>query len=330
MSTKELEHRRREGFRRLRAGHSQATVARDVGVSRQTVSRWAKRLAAQGHKSWRSLGRRGPKPRLDSGQLAELRRTLKAGAVAAGYPNELWTLPRIAEWIGRQWGVRLGTTQVWNILRQKLGWSCQRPERRARERNEAKIAHWKRVVWPRLRNEAVAEKRVIVFVDESGLSQRPTRIRTWAPRGETPQITFNFNWKSLSAMAGVSFYQFYFKLIEGAVKAPHVVAFLQQLQERIGRPLLVIWDGLGAHKSRVVDRYVESSQGTLRLASLPAYAPELNPVEYLWGHWKHHEIPNLCAATLALLSHHARRALRRMQRRPSLVKAFWIQSELSL
>lgn len=120
MSTKELEHRRREGFRRLRAGHSQAAVARDVGVSRQTVSRWAKRLATQGYKSWHSLGRRGPKPRLGSGQLAELRRTLKAGAVAAGYPNKLWTLPRIAEWIGRQWGVQLGTTQVWNILRQKF------------------------------------------------------------------------------------------------------------------------------------------------------------------------------------------------------------------
>jgi transposase len=330
MNMKELEQRRREGFRRLRAGCAQATVARDLGVSRQTVSRWGKRLVTQGRKGWRSMGKRGPKPRLGAGQLAELRRTLKAGAVAAGYPNELWTLPRIANWIGGQWGVRLGTTQVWNILRQKLGWSCQKPERRARERDEALIARWKRVVWPRLRDPAVAEKRVIVFVDESGLSQRPTRIRTWAPCGETPQLTFNFNWKTLSAVAGVSLYQFYFKLIEGAVKAPHIVAFLRQLQARIGRPLLVIWDGLGAHKSRVVREFVAGTAGAIRLASLPAYAPELNPVEYLWGHWKHHEIPNLCAATLALLSHHARQALRRMQKRPSLVKAFWIQAELSL
>jgi transposase len=143
-------------------------------------------------------------------------------------------------------------------------------------------------------------------------------------------LEFNFNWKSLSAMAGVSLYQFYFKLIDGAVKAPHVVAFLRQLQDRIGRPILVVWDGLGAHKSRIVREHVATTNGQVVLAYLPAYAPELNPVEYLWGHWKHHEIPNLCAETLALLSHHARRALRRMQRRPSLLKAFWIQAELSL
>jgi transposase len=263
-------------------------------------------------------------------ERAELRRVLKAGAVAAGYPNALWTLPRVATVIKRQWGVSLGTTQVWRILREQLGWSCQRPERRARERSTAKVAAWKRDVWPALRAQAVAEKRIIVFVDESGLSQRPTRVRTWAPVGKTPHLEFNFNWKTLSAMAGVSLYQFYFKLVEGAVKTPHVIEFLRQLQERIAHPMLVIWDGLAAHKSRAVRDFVAATDGLVRLAYLPAYAPELNPVEYLWGHWKHHEIPNLCAATLSMLSHEARKALRRMQRRPTLVRAFWIQSELSL
>lgn len=330
MKAKEQEKRRREGYRLLRQGQSQATVARTLEVSRETVSRWAERMATGGRKSWRSAGKRGPKARLGVAERAELRRVLKAGAIAAGYPNALWTLPRVAEVIQRQWGVGLGTTQVWRILREQLGWSCQRPERRARERNAAKVATWKRDVWPALRAQAVAEKRIIVFVDESGLSQRPTRVRTWAPVGQTPHLEFNFNWKTLSAMAGVSLYQFYFKLVEGTVKTPHVIEFLRQLQERIARPMLVIWDGLAAHKSRAVRDFVAATDGNIRLAYLPAYAPELNPVEYLWGHWKHHEIPNLCAATLSLLSREARRALRRMQRRPTLVRAFWIQSELSL
>lgn len=330
MTAKEQERRRREGYRQLRQGASQAVVARQLGVSRQTVSCWGKRLSTGGRKSWRSTGKRGPKPQLGAADRMELRRMLKAGPVAAGYPNALWTLSRVAAVIERRWSVKLGQTQVWNILRGQLAWSCQKPERRARERNAAKIAKWKRDTWPTLCVQAVAEKRVIVFVDESGLSQRPTRVRTWAPKGQTPQLEFNFNWKTLSAMAGVSFYQFYFKLIEGAVKAPDVVAFVRQLQDRIGRPLLIVWDGLAAHKSRVVREYVDSTEGQVVLANLPAYAPELNPVEYLWGHWKHHEIPNLCAATLSLLGLHARRALRRMQRRPSLVKAFWIQAELSL
>lgn len=330
MQAKEQEQRRREGYRLLKQGQSQAAVAQALGVSRQTTSRWAERLKTQGRRSWRSVGKRGPKPRLGASERTELRRLLKAGAVVAGYPNALWTLPRVAALIKRQWGVRLGMTQVWRILHGQMGWSCQKPERRARERNAAKIAAWKRDAWPALRAQAVAEKRIIVFVDESGLSQRPTRIRTWAPVGQTPHLEFSFNWKTLSAMAGVSLYQFYFKLIDGSVKTPHVIEFLRQLQERIARPLLVIWDGLAAHKSRAVREYVAGTNGLIRLAYLPAYAPELNPTEYLWGHWKHHEIPNLCAATLSLLTHEARRALRRMQCRPSLIRAFWIQSELSL
>jgi transposase len=140
MRAKEQEDRRREGYRLLRDGQSQATVARALGVSRETVSRWAERMATGGRKSWRSVGQRGPKARLGAAERAELRRLLKAGVVVAGYPNALWTLPRVAEVIKRQWGVELGATQVWRILREQLGWSCQRPERRARERSAAKVA----------------------------------------------------------------------------------------------------------------------------------------------------------------------------------------------
>jgi transposase len=63
---------------------------------------------------------------------------------------------------------------------------------------------------------------------------------------------------------------------------------------------------------------------------LPGYAPELNPVEYIWGYWKKHELPNLCAKDLVQLGYLGRQALRRMRRRPALVRAFWKQARLSL
>ena len=69
-------------------------------------------------------------------------------------------------------------------------------------------------------------------------------------------------------------------------------------------------------------------KGRLKLEFLPAYAPELNPVEYLWGHWKQHELPNFCPKDFGQLSHNARQALRRMRRRPTLVTAFWKQAKL--
>ena len=90
----------------------------------------------------------------------------------------------------------------------------------------------------------------------------------------------------------------------------------------------MIWDGLPVHRSRLVKQFVADPHGRLQLERLPAYAPELNPVEYLWGYWKQHELPNLCPKTFGELSHHARQALRRMRRRPTLVTAFWRQAKL--
>jgi transposase len=177
-----------------------------------------------------------------------------------------------------------------------------------------------------------AKKRgqTIVFVDESGLSERPTRVRTWAPRGQPPVLQYSFSWKQLSAIAGVTFWQFYFRLFPGSIKGPQIVEFLAALTRQTPGPLLIIWDGLQAHKSKVVRQYIERDDVDIQLAFLPAYAPELNPVEYLWGYLKTHEIGNLCASTLTQVSDFARRRLRSMQRRPTLVTAFWKQAELTL
>ena len=141
-------------------------------------------------------------------------------------------------------------------------------------------------------------------------------------------LQFHFNWKTLSSIAGVTWWNFYFRLFRGSIRAPQVVEFLRHLQRHLPGKLLVIWDGLRSHRSRLVRQYVENQEGRIVLEFLPAYAPELNPVEYLWGYWKHHELPNFCPKDYAQLSSHARRALRRIQRRPTLVTAFWKQAEL--
>ncbi|HLJ89944.1 MAG TPA: transposase [Candidatus Angelobacter sp.] len=91
--------------------------------------------------------------------------------------------------------------------------------------------------------------------------------------------------------------------------------------------LLVVWDGLSSHRSKAVWEFVRQQKRRLWLEFLPAYAPELNPVEYLWGYWKHHELPNLYPEDYAALSYEARQALGRMRRRPTLISAFWKQAE---
>jgi transposase len=178
------------------------------------------------------------------------------------------------------------------------------------------------------KKSAARQGRVIVFIDESGLSERPCRARTWSPRGQTPILQYSFTWKQLSVIAGVSFWRFYFRLFPGAIKSPQVIEFLKALQGHIGRKLLIVWDRLTAHRSRLVRDYVESQHGSIQLEYLPAYAPELNPVEHIWGHLKSHEVANFCPVNFTELKHFARRRLQSMQRRPTLVTAFWQQAEL--
>ena len=148
--------------------------------------------------------------------------------------------------------------------------------------------------------------------------------------GQTPQLEFSFNWGKLSVIAGVTWTNFYFRMHQGTIKAPQAVEFLRQLRAQIKGKLLIIWDGLAVHRSRKVKAWVEQTVGKVTLARLPAYAPELNPTEYVWGHLKKHALANYCPKNMHELSEAARKALRRSQRRPALVRAFWHQAELSL
>lgn len=178
------------------------------------------------------------------------------------------------------------------------------------------------------KKKACAEARTLVFVDESGITQKPHRVRTWAPKGQTPILQHHFNWDNLAAIAGITWWNFYFRMYPGAIRAAQVVDFLGHLLRHLPGKLLVVWDGLPAHRSKLVKNFLAEQQGRVWLERLPAYAPELNPVEYIWGYWKKHELPNFCPKDFFQLSTHARRALSRMRKRKTLITAFWKQAEL--
>jgi transposase len=146
----ELERRRRRGARLLARGESQADVAREVGVSRQTAMRWDRALKAGGMEALRRTERFGRPERLSDAQRVELVRLLKEGSLAAGYPTELWTLPRIAHLIKLKFEVSMVPSSVWRLLG-RLGWSVQRPTGQARERDERAIRQWRAKRWPELK-----------------------------------------------------------------------------------------------------------------------------------------------------------------------------------
>jgi transposase len=139
----------------LREGVSEAEVARQVGVHRQSVNRWAKQIEEQGREGLKQAGRAGRKSRLSQTDLRGLEERLKQGAEALGYENNLWTLERVAELVERDFGVKYHAGHVSWLLK-KLGWSCQRPTGRALERNEPAIKRWKKRRWPELKKKPSA------------------------------------------------------------------------------------------------------------------------------------------------------------------------------
>lgn len=147
-----LEERRLRGARLLREGLHAAEVARRVGVHRQSVSRWEKELKISGLKGLRKAGRAGRKPRLSAADLKRIEQELSRGPQVLGYETNLWTTFRVADLIERQCGVRYHPAHVWRLLTQ-LGWSCQRPARRALERDEEKVQWWKKKRWPKLKKK---------------------------------------------------------------------------------------------------------------------------------------------------------------------------------
>jgi len=148
---RQLELRRRKGMRMLARGKSQAEVARECEVTRQTAMTWA-RMLAEDPQAWRRkpLGRPGA---LDPEDLKRLSKLLVEGALANGFPTELWTLARVVKLIEREFRVKYSVANVWHVLR-ALGFSSQRPTGRAIQRDEVAITTWRAKRWPALKKSA--------------------------------------------------------------------------------------------------------------------------------------------------------------------------------
>src|SRR6266852_5877850 len=131
----------------IEAGASDREVARHFRVSRMSVNRWRRALAAGGRAALASRGAGGAKCKLTPAQLGELEAVLDAGPAACGYADQCWTLARIAEQAWRRFGVEY-TLAGMAVLLHRLGWSVQVPARRAAERDEGKIARWREDTWP--------------------------------------------------------------------------------------------------------------------------------------------------------------------------------------
>ena len=137
----------------LQDGVPLSEVARHVGVWPGSVVRWRDAYERAGEEGLKAKRHPGRKPRLSAQERGRLGELLVQGPQAHGYRTQLWTLPRVAEVIEKEFGVSYHPGHVWRILR-AMEWSCQKPERRARERDEEAIRRWRQKRWPHIKKRS--------------------------------------------------------------------------------------------------------------------------------------------------------------------------------
>jgi hypothetical protein len=184
---------------------------------------------------------------------------------------------------------------------------------------------------------ARAESAWIVFFDESAVSLIPPVRRTWSPRGHTPLLRHRFGWKKASMAAALGYRpdgaaaRLCFHLQQPSYDTDALIGVLDQLANfYAGQRVVLIWDGLSAHWSTRMRSYLDGHHDWLRVQRLPAYAPELNPVEYLWANLKAVELANLPTTTLAAVADAAEQGIQRVCKHEDLVMGFLAHTGLTL
>src|SRR5579872_206982 len=274
----ELERRRRRAVELVGQGESPTVVARILGVRTTSLHRW-RRMARRPH----GLDARptpGPTPGLSDYHLRKLERLLRQGAKKHGWPNELWTASRVARLIRERFGLDYHPEHVRKVLKQRLGWTSQKPRRKPRERNDKEVERWLGDELPRILREAFRRRAHVAFLDESGFQLTPSVRRTLAPRGRTPVLAAWDRRDRISAISSITVsprarrLNLHFQLLPDNENAhgEDVVAYLRQLRAALRGPMTIVWDRSRIHRrSQAVQAYL-AMHPEIVTEEFPAYA----------------------------------------------------------
>ena len=264
---------------------SQAEAALAVGVHRQTVNIWLKRYRAQGEDG--VLDGRRVSPRRGKGLLTADEAGKVRGWIVDKTPDQLklpfalWTSRVVRDLIALRFSKRLGLSTV-QLYLQRWGLTPQKPLTRAKERSPAAIKAWLETSYPTIAKRAKAERAVVYWGDETGISNQDQIGRCYAPRGRTPVVTRTAKRISQSMISAVSNRGLMrFMLYDGALNANRFIAFLRRLTKDAGQKVVLIVDNLRVHHAKPVTSWVAAHAHEIELCYLPSYAPDHNPDEYL-------------------------------------------------
>jgi transposase len=320
----ELTELRIRGVTAVQSGESPEMVAKALCISRTTIYDWLALYRGGGWDALNAGKRGGRKPKLNGKMLKWIYATVTMGSpLQFKFAFALWTRQMIASLIEKKYGIKLSKTSVGRMLDQ-LGLTAQRPLWRAYQQNPEAVEKWLKEEFPAIKRAASSCKGEIYFGDEAGIRSDYHSGTTWAPKGNTPVVRttgarFGFNMISAVSPKGM----LRFMVVEGTVGADQFIEFIKRLVHGTKKRIFLIVDGHPTHKAKKVRSFVESLKGQLSLHLLPGYSPELNPDEWVWRNLKSGVMGKLQHLTKQNMKREAVSHLRRMQKRPDIIKSFF-------
>jgi transposase len=273
--------------RRIEEGGSPEVVIKALGMNRRTVYRWIALYREGGTEALKAKPLSGRPLKLNGAQLRWIYRTIVTrNPLQLRFPFALWTREMVKELIERKYGIRLSVVSVGRLLK-KLGLSCQKPLMRAFQQDPVIVEQWIEEDYPKIQQLARREKAEIYFEDEAGIRSDHHAGTTWGIKGRTPVVRttgarFSVNMISAITSKGAMRFMTY----TGKMKASLFCEFLKRLIYNAPGKIFLILDGHPVHRSSHVKKFVETTEGKLRLFYLPPYSPELNPDELAWNNVK--------------------------------------------
>lgn len=312
-------------------GLSQRDIALVLDVTEAAVSKWLTAARCRGARVLGAKSHLGRPAKLSPDQQRLIPDFLWHGAEAYGFRGDLWTGPRVRKVLAEEFGVWYSLRQVERVLKH-LGWTPQVPVVEAIQADPVAIGHWRAEVWPEVKERAKKARRTLVFIDESGFYLLPQVVRTYAPKGDRPRQKEWQTHDHLSVMGAVTAQgKIYTMVRQRSLDGLDTVDFLFHLLQVIGESLLIVWDNSPIHRRREVKEFLAGGGAhCVQLEALPPYAPQLNPVEWLWCHCKEVEMPNLACMDLEELHLELHLAIGRIRQKPRLVPSFFEGAGLTL
>ena len=284
-----LEHLRFAAVKLRKSGVSASKVATAFGIAKQTVYNWCNINKTRGPEALESKNNAGAPPALSEEQFDEILNSIQQPAGDFGYPTDLWSGPRLRHFIKVRFGVRYHAKYMPRFLR-RLGLKLLFPERRALEQDEEEVRHWKEVELPRIEEEAKKRRALLFYADETSIAIIPTIGRSWAVPGVRPVVRVSGKRQRRVNVTGAVNRKghLYFEMLaqNERFNAKTFIRFLKKMYTQFPkRNLTLIVDGASVHKAKIVKEFCATNKW-IRLEYLPAYSPEWNPSEEVWGHLK--------------------------------------------